>query len=71
MHGNEVVGRVLLVNLIELLCENYMDNLFVSLLVNTTSIHIMPSMNPDGYSIAIQGKCYVAVSDSVRVSDLF
>ena len=55
MHGNEVVGRVLLVGLIELLCENYNDNLFISLLVNTTRMHIMPTMNPDGYARARQG----------------
>lgn len=55
MHGNEVVGREILINLIQLLCENYNKNHFLSLMVNFTRIHIMPTMNPDGYEIAKEG----------------
>lgn len=56
MHGNEVVGRVLLTNLIQLLCENYGHNELISLLINLTRIHIMPTMNPDGFANADEGK---------------
>ncbi|MCI4388985.1 hypothetical protein PGIGA_G00092440 [Pangasianodon gigas] len=49
MHGNEVLGRVLLLQLIDYLTRNYMSDPFVTKLMNTTRIHILPSMNPDGF----------------------
>lgn len=55
MHGNEVTGRETLLHLIEYLCENYGTLDRVTELVNNTRIHIMPSMNPDGYDNAHMG----------------
>jgi carboxypeptidase D len=48
MHGDEVVGKEVVFDLIEYLTQNYGTISRVTNLVNTTEIWIMPSMNPDG-----------------------
>ncbi|XP_049329797.1 carboxypeptidase M [Astyanax mexicanus] len=49
MHGNEVLGRVLLLQLIDYLTKDYLRDPLVTRLLNSTRIHILPSMNPDGF----------------------
>ncbi|XP_059223641.1 carboxypeptidase M isoform X2 [Stomoxys calcitrans] len=57
IHGNEPVGRELLLHLIQYLVSSYETDQYVKWLLDNTRIHIMPSMNPDGYAVSKEGTC--------------
>jgi len=61
MHGNEVVGREMLLVLIKYLAEGYGRNERVTRIVNSMRIHILPSMNPDGFEVGRVGDAFSTV----------
>lgn len=48
MHGDEIVGRELMIRFIRDMLENYGQDQRISDLLENTQIHILVSMNPDG-----------------------
>lgn len=57
IHGNEVVGREIMLLFIQSLLENYDRNETIRWIVDNTRIHVMPCANPDGYAAAKVGEC--------------
>ncbi|XP_065881866.1 carboxypeptidase SOL1 [Euphorbia lathyris] len=51
VHGDEPVGRELLVLLANWICNNYNTDPLARLIVENVHLHILPSMNPDGFSL--------------------
>ncbi|KAI0220734.1 Carboxypeptidase M [Lamellibrachia satsuma] len=52
MHGDESVGREILIHFIYHLVSGYGANTEVTSLLNATRVHILVSMNPDGFENA-------------------
>lgn len=58
MHGNEAIGRELLLHLIDFLLKSYDTDSYVRYLIDNTRIHILVTINPDGFEQAQEGECY-------------
>ncbi|CAL1543361.1 unnamed protein product [Lymnaea stagnalis] len=57
MHGNEVVGRELLLHLADHYLSTYQSNETIRTFLDTTTVHLLPSMNPDGFSKSQVNDC--------------
>lgn len=57
MHGNEVVGREVLIHLLEYMLTNQKRDADVDFIMKNTRLHVMPSMNPDGFERAKVKDC--------------
>ncbi|KAK6637928.1 hypothetical protein RUM44_008350 [Polyplax serrata] len=58
IHGNEPVGRELILYMADYLLKNYKTNEEVKWILDRTIIHLLPSMNPDGFERSREGDCY-------------
>jgi len=73
MHGNEVLGRELLLHLADHICSAYLaGDKEMTALVHSTRIHLLPSMNPDGWKIATDhgGRDYLIGRSNANDIDL-
>jgi carboxypeptidase M len=57
IHGNEVPSKEVLLHLIDYLLNNQNSDENVDYLLRNTRIHILPSMNPDGFEVSTSGQC--------------
>ncbi|KAF8025010.1 hypothetical protein BT93_F2000 [Corymbia citriodora subsp. variegata] len=55
VHGDEPVGRELLMLLANYICDNYLKDPLAKLIVENVHLHLLPSMNPDGFALRRRG----------------
>ena len=57
LHGNEALGRELVLHLARHLLAGYEHEERIRRLLDLTDISLLPSLNPDGYDRATEGEC--------------
>ncbi|KRX95060.1 Carboxypeptidase M, partial [Trichinella pseudospiralis] len=58
IHGNEPVGREILLKFVTYVLQNYGKDPLITQLLNETRLLVIPSLNPDGFDASILGDCY-------------
>ena len=66
MHGNEAVGRELMLALSAYLLENFNTDQRVRDIVSKTDIHIMPSLNPDGRLLLLKHQDIMVLTKGLK-----
>ncbi|XP_031252078.1 carboxypeptidase SOL1 isoform X2 [Pistacia vera] len=55
VHGDEPVGREITLLLANWICDNHMKDPLAKLIVENVHLHILPSLNPDGFALKRRG----------------
>ncbi len=55
MHGDETLGRQLVLYLAEYLVQNYGFDERATRIMDSTEVYLMPTMNPDGFARSREG----------------
>ena len=58
MHGDETVGRQLVIYFAEYLLKNYEKDARVKTLLDSIEIYLLPSLNPDGFAVSPERSCF-------------
>ena len=70
MHGDESVGRELTIQMAQYLTQNYQSNSTILNFLQKIDLHLMPSLNPDGFEKSTEGKCDTSWRNNANRVDL-
>ena len=70
MHGDESVGRELTIQMAQYLTQSYLTNSTISTFLQEIDLHLMPSLNPDGFEKSTEGKCETSWRNNANRVDL-
>lgn len=66
MHGDETVGLQLLLYLAQYLTSFYGIDDRITKIVDSTDIYLMPTLNPDGYSVSrVRPFCFISLMKAI------